>query len=90
VIGYRPIELLVPDDPLFAGLRARPEVWKYHTHEVSELPAGFEVLASSGRCRYEVIRRSDAPVWGTQFHPEEADAGHPAGERMLANFFAAI
>jgi GMP synthase-like glutamine amidotransferase len=25
--------------------------------------------------------------WGTQFHPEEFSAEHPAGERILLTFF---
>jgi GMP synthase (glutamine-hydrolysing) len=88
-IGFQRIEVVAPDDPLFRGVEREPEVLQRHTHHVSQLPSGFEVLATSSRCPVQALRRSARPVWGVQFHPEEWDAEHPAGERVLRNFFAA-
>ena len=50
-------------------------------------PRGF---ASSRRATRARCRRSRPPSdawWGTQFHPEESNAEHPAGERVLGTFF---
>lgn len=41
-----------------------------HYDEVCDLPAGFEVLASSDACPIQAFRFGDKPVWGLQCHPE--------------------
>jgi GMP synthase-like glutamine amidotransferase len=87
-VGFHPVRLHAPDDPLLEGLGAQAEFYENHSYEVTELPAGFEPIARGARCRYEGFRRRGAPVWGVQFHPEAADEAHPAGERLLRNFFA--
>ena len=88
-VGFRPIEVVSPDDPLFHAVERNPEVFQEHTHHVSRLPAGFEVLATGSRCPVQALRHTGRPVWGVQFHPEAWDEARPAGERVLRNFFAA-
>ena len=87
-VGFRAVAVTEVDDPLFAGLTPEETFYEDHAWEVVELPPGFEPIASRERCRNEAFRRTGAPVWGVQFHPERADAAHPAGERLLLNFFA--
>jgi len=41
-----------------------------HFDEVRDLPASFEVLASTEACRVQAFRAGDRPVWGLQSHPE--------------------
>jgi GMP synthase (glutamine-hydrolysing) len=41
-----------------------------HHDRVERLPTGCEELAFSNRCRYQVLRLDDRPVYGTQFHSE--------------------
>jgi GMP synthase (glutamine-hydrolysing) len=88
-VGFQPIEIVSPDDPLFHSVERKPEVFQEHTHHVSRLPVGFEVLATGSRCPVQALRRTGRPVWGVQFHPEAWDDMRPAGERVLRNFFAA-
>ncbi|MGH3093934.1 MAG: glutamine amidotransferase-related protein [Gaiellaceae bacterium] len=88
-VGFRPIEVVAPDDPLFRDVEPEPEVFQEHTHHVSRLPSGFEVLATGSRCPVEALRHTGQSVWGVQFHPEAWDDARPAGERILRNFFAA-
>ena len=85
--GYRAIDVL-ESDGLLAGLSRRAAVYQHHTDEVAMLPDGFELLATSPECPVQAIVARDRSWWGTQFHPEEFDAEHPAGERVLRNFFA--
>lgn len=66
--GFTPVRVLAPD-PLFRGLEA-PEFLQAHYWEVKDVPNGFSLLASSDLCRIQVLRRIDALVYGTQFHPE--------------------
>jgi len=41
-----------------------------HNDEIIELPEGFEVLAHSEKCRYQVIRHRTRSLFGAQFHAE--------------------
>jgi GMP synthase-like glutamine amidotransferase len=84
---FMPVKVL-RRDPLFDGLGDAPVVREYHGFEVKQLPAEFDVLASSDECRIQTIKHKTKPVYGTQFHPEHFDAKHPDGERIVANFFA--
>ncbi len=83
--GWMPIEILAADG-LLAGLGDRAVVRQSHTDEIVELPAEFEVLATSPACRIQAIASRIRPWWGTQFHPELQDAEHPDGARILEAF----
>jgi len=84
--GFRSIEVL-DDRDLLRGVPAGATVYTRHTDEVIDLPAAFRLLAGSEQCAIEAIAAADRPWWGTQFHPEEFEEEHPAGERVLRNFF---
>ncbi len=87
-LGFRPVELHAPDDPLLEGLGLEAEFYEHHSYEVTRVPDGFETIARGSRCRHEAFRRRGRSVWGVQFHPEVADEAHAAGERLLRNFFS--
>ncbi len=57
--------------PLFTGLA--DEFWSFSSHyeEVSSLPKGMRLLASSPDCEIQACRLEDLPVYGIQFHPEK-------------------
>jgi GMP synthase (glutamine-hydrolysing) len=84
--GFAEVEL-VAEDGLLQGLPPRVEVYKHHSDEIEQLPAGFRVLARSENCAIEAIAEPERRWWGTQFHPEAFDDAHPLGERILRNFF---
>jgi len=84
--GFSAVDV-VEHDGLLRGLPPRIDVYQHHGDEIDELPEGFRVLARSARCAVEAITDPARRWWGTQFHPEEFDAAHPAGERILRNFF---
>ena len=66
-IGYAPVEVTDPDDPLLGGLAPSAEVLHWHG-DVFDLPAGAEHLASSERTACQAFRAGSA--WGVLFHPE--------------------
>jgi GMP synthase (glutamine-hydrolysing) len=72
------------DDPLFAGVPARTEVWMSHGDQVADVSADFLPLAGTATCPLAAVRHRTLPVYGLQFHPEVTHT--PAGGRMLANF----
>lgn len=60
-------------DALFADVPFTPDVLQWHWDEVTELPAGAALLASSTRYPHQAFRVGEA-AWGTQFHIETTPA----------------
>ncbi|MFH1502417.1 MAG: gamma-glutamyl-gamma-aminobutyrate hydrolase family protein [Candidatus Eisenbacteria bacterium] len=56
-------------DPVFSGLGDKVLVPEQHADQVVELPAGFELIATSGYCRVQAMRHEALPIYGMQFHP---------------------
>jgi GMP synthase-like glutamine amidotransferase len=56
-------------DPLFAPLPMLPDVLQWHGDEITELPLGAVLLATSTACPVQAFRLGSA-AWGVQFHPE--------------------
>jgi GMP synthase (glutamine-hydrolysing) len=56
-------------DPLFAPLPLSPDVIEWHHDEISELPAGATLLASSPVYAHQAFRVGRS-VYGVQFHIE--------------------
>ena len=83
--GFAGVDVVDASD-LLAGLGAHIHVFEHHSDEVRALPDGFRVLARSETCRVEAVAADDRPWWGTQFHPEEWSAEHPAGRAVLENY----
>lgn len=83
--GFYPITR-VKKDPLFAGMQPRMVMRCSHYCEVKELPAEFELLASSDHCRIEAMRHRKRPLYGTQFHPEAYESPYLDGKTLLGNF----
>jgi GMP synthase-like glutamine amidotransferase len=55
-------------DPLFRPLPLTPDVLQFHHDEISELPTGATLLASSPMYAHQAFRVGNA--WGVLFHPE--------------------
>ena len=66
-IGFAPVEVTDPADPVIGGLAPRSEVLHWHG-DVFDLPAGATHLASSERTPCQAFRVGRA--WGVLFHPE--------------------
>lgn len=69
-IGFAPVEIHDPADPVVGALA--PETAVLHWHgDIFDLPDGATPLASSAQTEVQAFRRGNA--WGLLFHPE-ADA----------------
>lgn len=84
--GFVPVSVVRPHS-LFADCPNPIEVYESHYWEVTRLPPEFEPLASSSACAVQAMAHSELPIFGAQFHPEEATDEHPDGRRVLRNFF---
>jgi GMP synthase-like glutamine amidotransferase len=58
------------DSELLGPAGLSPFTFSIHYDEVFDLPAGFEILASTEACAVEAFRLEGKPVWGLQCHPE--------------------
>ncbi|MBA3810086.1 MAG: glutamine-hydrolyzing GMP synthase [Caulobacteraceae bacterium] len=59
-------------------------VWMSHGDEITAMPPGFEVVATSAGSPFAVIADEGRRLYGVQFHPEVAHT--PSGGAMLRNF----
>ncbi|MFL5871963.1 MAG: type 1 glutamine amidotransferase [Solirubrobacterales bacterium] len=66
-IGFAPVEIADPDDPVLGGLAPGAEVLHWHG-DFFDLPEGATHLASSERTACQAFRAGNA--WGVLFHPE--------------------
>ena len=46
------------------------DVWMSHSDEVSKLPKGFSVIASTNNSKFAMIENLKKKIFGIQFHPE--------------------
>ncbi|QGM21908.1 glutamine-hydrolyzing GMP synthase [Spiribacter sp. 2438] len=60
------------------------DVWMSHGDRVSELPAGFKVIASTPSAPIAGMGSDERRLYGLQFHPEVTHT--PQGQRILQRF----
>ena len=72
------------ESPLSAEIPQKSVCWMSHTDRVTEVPAGFDVLASTESCPVTVYGNEKKKIYGIQFHPEVVHSEY--GNKMLENF----
>jgi GMP synthase (glutamine-hydrolysing) len=75
---------LVTTSTLLKGLNEKEQCWMSHTDYVSEVPVGFQIIASTAECPTAAMINSDKKIYGVQFHPEVEHT--PFGREMLKTF----
>lgn len=84
--GYYMVKKTAQDE-LFDGLDEKFLVYESHQENVRDVPGDFLPLAESPNCPVEAIKHHEKMIYGVQFHPERFDDKHPAGKKILENFF---
>lgn len=83
--GYLPLAI-DPSCALFAGLPSTATLYQSHDWQLTAVPPGFRLRASTPVCRVQVIEHEQRPLFGVQFHPERHDDQHTDGRQILQNF----
>lgn len=88
--GYAQINVHA-SSPLFDGIadhnnggKAQLDVWMSHGDKVTQLPAGFELVASTESCPIAAIQNIAKNFYGIQFHPEVTHTTQ--GTRLIERF----
>jgi len=63
-------------------------VWMSHADQVSKLPNGFKVIASSKNSKFTIVENHKKRFYGVQFHPEVTHTDK--GKILLKNFLFSI
>lgn len=66
-IGFAPVQVSDPDDPVLGALAPRTTALHWHG-DVFDLPDGARPLGSSAQTEHQAFRHGNA--WGILFHPE--------------------
>jgi GMP synthase (glutamine-hydrolysing) len=64
------------------------QVWMSHGDTIKEVPAGFEVIASTESVRVAAFKVQGESTYGIQFHPEVTHSSE--GKNLLRNFVVGI
>lgn len=71
-------------DNLLKGISENSQVWMSHGDTITEIPNGFNIIASSKDVRIAAYKVDGEKTWGVQFHPEVAHTLD--GMKILDNF----
>lgn len=77
---------VLKENVLFKDLPKEFEVMRYHSLELTDLPAELEVLAQSKDGVVMAIAHKSLPYFGVQFHPESYFSEY--GAKILSNFLS--
>ena len=82
--GKAELNITVENAGLFAKTPKDQTVWMSHGDLVTEVPAGFEVVATSKDCPIAAMQDPARHIYGVQFHPEVLHSEH--GTDILKTF----
>ncbi len=74
--------------PLLKEISLDSQVWMSHADTISELPNGFEVIASTSSVEKAAFKIQGEETYGIQFHPEVTHSEE--GKELVRNFVVHI
>ena len=86
--GFAQIEVSATPSSLLEGLPKSQQVWMSHRDKVTQVPAGYHILASTQTCAIAAMANAQARHYAVQFHPEVVHTRH--GREILSNFLFAV
>ena len=73
---------------LMKSIPVQSQVWMSHGDTISEIPANFEIIASTDSVKIAAFHVSNTNIYGIQFHPEVTHSTD--GKQLLQNFLVDI
>lgn len=71
-------------DKLFEGIKSDSQVWMSHGDSITQLPAEFQIVASTKDVENAGYKVANEDTWAVQFHPEVFHSTD--GTQLLSNF----
>ena len=84
VSEYGNITLNIEDSILFKNIPKKSVVWMSHTDYISEVPKGYQVIATTSDCPCAAMENEEKNIYAVQFHPEVTHSEY--GNKILYNF----
>ena len=82
---YGPAEVnILKQNKLFKTLAKKQLTWMSHGDQVSKMPKGFSLDASSANCKITAMSNELKKIYGLQFHPEVSHTKN--GNKIISNF----
>ena len=73
---------------LFNKLNKKEMVWFSHGDQVTEIPKGFKIIASTTGAKVAAMEDAQNNFYSVQFHPEVTHT--PSGKQIISNFLFGI
>jgi GMP synthase (glutamine-hydrolysing) len=89
--GRATLDIQATNDVLLSGIANKSQVWMSHADTITEIPAGFEIIATTASIPVAAFRKkstTELPYYGLQFHPEVYHSTE--GKKIIANFLVQI
>ncbi|MDE5774139.1 MAG: glutamine-hydrolyzing GMP synthase [Muribaculaceae bacterium] len=86
--GRAMLTIDAPEDPLLHEVPSPTQVWMSHGDTITEVPANYEIIASTDNVRVAAYHIAGEMTWGIQFHPEVFHSTD--GPQLLRNFVMEI
>ncbi|ARP50129.1 MULTISPECIES: glutamine-hydrolyzing GMP synthase [Caproicibacterium] len=82
--GKTPFQVKNLQSPLMQEVPETSVCWMSHTDHISEVPEGFETIASTKTCPIAAMENRSEKLYAVQFHPEVEHTEY--GQQILRNF----
>jgi len=86
--GRAHLDYIEPSNKLFKDIPPKSQVWMSHGDSVLELPAGFDLLATTDSIPVAAFKHTATELYSIQFHPEVTHSVD--GKTLLKNFVVDI
>lgn len=84
--GRAHLSALEASNPLLEGVEQGSQVWMSHGDTITQIPDGFEAIASTNDVKVAAFQVKGEKTWGVQFHPEVFHTEQ--GTQLLDNFLS--
>ncbi|OAQ40802.1 glutamine-hydrolyzing GMP synthase [Pedobacter psychrophilus] len=86
--GRANLEYIHTNNPLMKELPTRSQVWMSHGDTIKDIPADFEIIASTDSVKVAAFQIKNSQTYGIQFHLEVTHSTD--GKQLLQNFLIDI